>query len=92
MAARALELWQENEWQWNLKLFFRTGALWMAGTNDPDESAALPLLKEADVRFEKLPSADCAKGWPQIKFEDVSWCIRDPLLAILPRAVGVRPS
>lgn len=78
MAARALQLWQENEQRWNLKLFFRTGALWMAGTDDSYERAAMPLMKEAGVRFEKLPSADCSKRWPQINFQDVSWCIYEP--------------
>ncbi len=61
MAARALQLWQENEQRWNLKLFFRTGAIWMAGTDDSYERAAMPLMKEAGVRFEKLSIADCAK-------------------------------
>src|SRR5216110_3505651 len=32
MAARALQLWQDYEKQWNLKLLFRTGVLWMTGT------------------------------------------------------------
>src|SRR5438874_6538654 len=31
MAARALKLWQDYERQWNLKLFFRAGVLWMTG-------------------------------------------------------------
>lgn len=78
MAARALQLWQENEQRWNLKLFFRTGALWMAGTDDSYERAAMPLMKEAGVRFEKLPSADCSKRWPQIRLEDVTWSIYEP--------------
>ena len=78
MAARALHLWQENEQQWNLKLFFRTGVLWMAGADDSYERAALPLLKEAGVPFEKLPAADCAKRWPQINFAGVSWSIHEP--------------
>jgi glycine/D-amino acid oxidase-like deaminating enzyme len=78
LTARALKLWQENERRWNLKLFFRTGVLWMAGTEDSYERAALPLLREAAVRFEKLPNADCAKRWPQINFEDVPWCIYEP--------------
>src|SRR5256885_6945264 len=58
MAARALQLWQEYERQWNLKLLFRTGVLWMTGTDDWYESAALPLMKEAGVRFEKLSAAE----------------------------------
>lgn len=78
MVARALQLWQENEQRWNVKLFFRSGALRMAGTDDSYERAALPLLKEAGIPFEKLSSADCAKRWPQINFEDVSWSIYEP--------------
>jgi glycine/D-amino acid oxidase-like deaminating enzyme len=78
MASRALQLWQENEQRWNLKLFFRAGVLWMAGTNDSYERAAMPLMKEAGVRFEKLSAADCSKRWPQINFEDVSWSIYEP--------------
>jgi len=78
MVARALQLWQENEQRWNLKLFFRSGALRMAATDDSYERAALPLLKEAGLRFEKLSSADCAKRWPQINFKDISWSIYEP--------------
>jgi glycine/D-amino acid oxidase-like deaminating enzyme len=78
MVARAVQLWQENEQRWNVKLFFRTGALRMAGTDDSYERAALPLLKEAGVRFEKLSTADCVKRWPQINFEDISWSIYEP--------------
>jgi glycine/D-amino acid oxidase-like deaminating enzyme len=78
MAARALDLWQENEQRWNLKLFFRTGVLWMAGKDDSYERAALPLLKEAGVNFEKLAATDCAKRWPQVNFEGVSWSIHEP--------------
>ena len=75
MAARSLQLWQENEQRWNVKLFFRTGVLWMAGTDDSYERAAMPLLKEAGVHFARLSIADCAKRWPQINFEGVSWSI-----------------
>jgi len=78
MVARALQLWQESERQWNVKLFFRTGVLWMAGTDDSYEHAALPLLKENGIRFEKLSTTDCARRWPQINFEDISWSIYEP--------------
>src|SRR5438105_903495 len=44
MAARALQLWPEYEKQWNLKVFFPSGVLWMAGADDAYERAALPLL------------------------------------------------
>ena len=78
MVARALQLWREHEQRWNVKLFFRVGALRMAGTDDAYERAALPLLKEASIPVEKLSSADCAERWPQINFEDVSWGIYEP--------------
>jgi glycine/D-amino acid oxidase-like deaminating enzyme len=78
MAARALKLWQEYEQQWNLKLFFRTGVLWMAGSDDSYERAALPLMSEAGVRFEKLSAAECGKRWPQINFDGISWSVYEP--------------
>ena len=49
MVARALRLWQENEQRWNVKLFFRSGALRMAGIDDSYERAALPVLQEVGV-------------------------------------------
>ena len=78
MAARALQLWQECEQRWNIKLFFRTGVLWMTGTEDSYERAALPLMSEAGVRFEKLSAAECAKRWPQINFDGISWSVYEP--------------
>jgi glycine/D-amino acid oxidase-like deaminating enzyme len=78
MAARALQLWKEFEEQWNLKLFFRSGVLWMTGADDSYERAALPLMREAGVRFEKLSAAECAQRWPQINFDGISWSVYEP--------------
>ena len=78
MVARALELWKQYEQQWNLKLFFPSGVLWMAGADDSYERAALPLMTEAGVPFEKLSAAECAKHWPQINFEGISWAVYEP--------------
>jgi len=78
MAARALQLWQENERRWNMKLFFKSGVLWMAASDDSYERASLPLLKDAGIPFEKLSVADCTKRWPQINFEDIAWSIFEP--------------
>ncbi|PYT76252.1 MAG: hypothetical protein DMG40_26565 [Acidobacteria bacterium] len=78
LAAEALRLWQENEQRWGLKLFFRTGVLWMAGKDDSYERAALPLLRDAEVRSERLAASDCAKRWPQIQFDEISWSIYEP--------------
>ena len=78
MVARALQLWQEYELRWNLNLFFRSGALRMAGADDSCESAALPVLTEAGIRFEKLSATECARRWPQINFDGVSWSVYEP--------------
>jgi glycine/D-amino acid oxidase-like deaminating enzyme len=89
MVARALQLWQEYEQRWNVKLFFRGGALRMAGADDSYERAALPVLQEAGVRFEKLSFVECTKRWPQVNFEGVSWSVFEPDSGFL--AVGARP-
>jgi sarcosine oxidase len=78
MVARALRHWQEYEQRWNLKLFFRSGALRMAGADDSYERAALPVLRQADIRFEKLSSVECAKRWPQMNFDGISWSVYEP--------------
>ena len=78
MVARALRRWQEYEQRWNVKLFFRSGALRMAGADDSYERAALPVLQQADIRFEKLSSVECAKRWPQMNFDGVSWSVYEP--------------
>jgi len=78
MVSRALQLWQEYERRWNLRLFFRSGALRMAGADDSYENAALPILKEAGIQFEKLSAMDCAKHWPQMNFDGVSWSVYEP--------------
>jgi glycine/D-amino acid oxidase-like deaminating enzyme len=62
MVGRALQLWQEYEQRWHLKLFFRSGALRMAGSDDSYESAALPALKEAGILFEKVSATECSKA------------------------------
>src|SRR5882724_10683940 len=78
MVARALRHWQDYEQRWNVKLFFRSGALRMAGADDSYERAALPVLQQADIRFEKLSSVECAKRWPQMNFDGISWSVYEP--------------
>ena len=78
MAARALNLWQEYEREWNLQLLFRSGVLWMTGAEDSYERDALALLSESGVPFEKLSVAACANRWPQINFEGIRWAVHEP--------------
>ena len=78
MVARALQLWKKYEQEWKLRLFFRSGALRMAGANDSYESSALPVLKQAGIPFEKLSATECSNRWPQINFDGVSWSVYEP--------------
>ena len=53
----------------------------MAGAvrDDSYESAALPVLEDGGIRFERLSDLDCAKRWPQINFDGVSWSVYEPV-------------
>lgn len=75
MVARSLQLWRENETRWGLKLYRRTGVLWMASPNDAYEKASLRLLREARLGVEELSSTEVRRRYPQINFEGVAWAI-----------------
>jgi len=78
MVARALRMWHDYEQKWGIKLFFRSGALRLASGDGAYESAALPILDQAGIRYEKLSVAECAKRWPQVNFEGVAWSVLEP--------------
>jgi monomeric sarcosine oxidase len=75
MAVRALQLWKENEKRWNVRLFHRTGVLWIANPSDEFEKVSLPLLRAAGVEFDELTATEARKRFPQISFEGVKWAI-----------------
>jgi glycine/D-amino acid oxidase-like deaminating enzyme len=75
LAARALELWREQEVAWKRKFFFPIGVLWMAEADDTHERASLPCLKDAGIPFEQLDTNELARRWPQINFDSVQWGI-----------------
>jgi glycine/D-amino acid oxidase-like deaminating enzyme len=78
LAARALELWKQNETQWKRKFFCPIGVLWMAGGDGEFERGSLPALAEAGIPFEQLDRKELTRRWPQISFEDVPWGIYEP--------------
>jgi glycine/D-amino acid oxidase-like deaminating enzyme len=75
MAARALTLWREHEKRWHRQLFHGIGVLWLVESDDQYEKAALPILREANVRFEELTGAEVARRYPQINCDRVRWAI-----------------
>src|SRR5437867_2799873 len=58
MVARSLRLWREAEKSFSRPLFRKTGVLWMAGSDDRYEKAAVPLLRAAGLPVEELSAAD----------------------------------
>lgn len=77
LAARALPLWHEHEQRWGIKLFYPTGALWMAGDNDSLERTAVGLLRDAGWPFEELTAVEAARRYPQINFDGIRWALRE---------------
>jgi glycine/D-amino acid oxidase-like deaminating enzyme len=78
LAARALELWKQNDIQWKQQFFFPIGVLWMAGGDGEFERGSLLSLAASGIPFEQLDRKDLACRWPQIRFDDVPWGIYEP--------------
>lgn len=76
LAARALKLWQKWERRWKRRFLHRTGVLWMVSSGDDAyERGSIEVLRDAEVKFEELSSAQMKKRWPQVNFSDVRWGI-----------------
>jgi glycine/D-amino acid oxidase-like deaminating enzyme len=75
MVARSLPLWRENERRWGLRLFHRTGAIWIAGGSDAYEKASVGNLKAAGLPFETLDHAECRRRFPQADWVGLDWAI-----------------
>ena len=79
MAARATQLWKENEKRWKVKLIHQTGVLWMVAAGDDHfERESLPVLRDAGIDYQELSVQDMAARWPQINLEGVHWGIYEP--------------
>jgi len=77
MAARSLRIWRDSERSFGGPLFRKTGVLWMAGSDDRYEKAALPLLRAAGLPAERLEAGEAAARYPRISFEGVSWVLHE---------------
>jgi glycine/D-amino acid oxidase-like deaminating enzyme len=79
MAARATQLWKENEKRWNLKLIHPNGVLWMVAAGDDHyERESVPLLRDAGIACQELSAQEVAARWPQINLEGVHWAVYEP--------------
>jgi glycine/D-amino acid oxidase-like deaminating enzyme len=75
MAARALTLWQEHEQRWRRRLYHGIGVLWLVESDEQYEKAALPILRDARIRFEELTGPEVTRRYPQISCDRVRWAI-----------------
>ena len=80
MAARALQLWQEEEARSNGGLLRQIGALWMfrAEAGAPFIRASSDALAAVGLRFESLTRGDAARRYPQIRFEGLDSLLLEP--------------
>ena len=78
MAARARQLWQENEKLWHCQFFHPIGVLWLAAANDQFERGSLPILREAGIPYTELSALEIGLRWPQINLDGVQWGIHEP--------------
>jgi sarcosine oxidase len=78
MAVRAMQLWSEHDARWGRGFFRKTGALWMFGRDDSFGRASAEALRASGLPVEMLRSADAAKRFPQIAFDDVTSVLWEP--------------
>jgi glycine/D-amino acid oxidase-like deaminating enzyme len=79
LAARALKLWATYERRWKKQFLHRTGVLWMVSSGDDAyERGSLAPLRQAQITFQELSTAQMKKRWPQANFADVHWGILEP--------------
>jgi sarcosine oxidase len=78
LAARAMNLWQENEARWKRRFFNKIGVLWLAAKEGDFERGSISLLKDAGIPFEQLSTKELVSRWPQINYDQIEWAIYEP--------------
>ncbi len=82
-AVRSLPLWRDFFDRTGLRLFHRTGVLWLSNDTDPYTKQLVDVLKRNEVHFEKLSQADIRQRYPQLSFDDVTWGVLEPHSGLL---------
>jgi glycine/D-amino acid oxidase-like deaminating enzyme len=68
---RAFALWREFERARGLKLYHRTGALWLFDGDDSYARASLPWIAARGHRVETLDVSEAAQRFPQVSFAGI---------------------
>ncbi|MCM3903325.1 MAG: FAD-dependent oxidoreductase [Pyrinomonadaceae bacterium] len=88
-ATRSLELWCHLGQQVGLRLFHRTGVLWMAGQQDAYSMNTLETFERMNVAFERLTSTELSRRFPQIEARSIAWAILELEAGVLMARQGV---
>ena len=87
----ALPLWKEIFAQAGCpELFQPTGVLWIAHDQEPYALASMKVMQNAGAKFEKLPSDEVRRRFPQISFDEGAWGIFEPESGVLMARRAVR--
>ncbi|HET6933337.1 MAG TPA: FAD-dependent oxidoreductase, partial [Candidatus Angelobacter sp.] len=88
-AIQSLALWQEFEQRSGLRLFHRTGVLWLGTEGDSYTESAFQVMTRSGVPCERLDQAEVRRRYPQLRFEDVTFAVleRESGLLMARRAV-----
>ncbi len=79
MNVRALAHWKAAEKQWNKKLFFPAGVLWLCyQESTPLVDDSIPFAKEHGMMYEYIPHDDLKKRYPLINTDDLHHGWLDP--------------
>jgi glycine/D-amino acid oxidase-like deaminating enzyme len=71
LVQRAFTLWREFEAAQRLRLYHRTGALWMFDHDDAYARASLPFIAKRGLRVETLDPAEAARRFPQVDLRGI---------------------
>lgn len=88
-AIRSLPVWQEFEQRAGLRLFHRTGVLWLGTEGDSYTESAYRVMTRSGVPCERLDQAEVRRRYPQLRFDDVTFAVleRESGLLMARRAV-----
>lgn len=87
---RSLPVWQEFARRTGLKLFHRTGVLWLATEGDTYTEDVWSVLNRQGIQCERLGEEEVRKQFPQLKFDDVTWAVLEPESGLLMARLAVQ--
>jgi sarcosine oxidase len=82
-AAHSLERWISFSERVKKPLFYKTGVLWMARSDDPITTQSLATLQKLGVPHEQIRRPELEVRYPQIDFGPVTWAIYEPGSGVL---------